>query len=75
MLKLKAFSTAVPALLAADGAASSFDASAVVNSMMESATNQIYAILPGISLAVCGVTVAVVIVKFGNKWIKKLGNV
>lgn len=74
MLKLKAFA-AVPALLSAvDGAASSFDASAVISPMMESATGQIYGILPVIARAVGGVTVAVVLVKFGHKWIKKLGN-
>ena len=73
MLKLPSVLTAVPALLsAADPVV--FDAKTLVETQVNGAATQMYSILTVVAPVLAGVTVAVVLIKFGNKWIKKLGS-
>jgi len=76
MLKSAFMATAVPALLSggADTPAASFDSSAIVKSMVDSAQGQLLAALGIIAGAVATITVAVVLVRFGRNWIKQLGK-
>lgn len=67
-------SAAAPALLSGTGTTSSFDAAAVVKDMMDTAQAQMLSIVGIVAVAVAAVTLAVVAVKFGSKWIRRLGN-
>lgn len=64
----------VPALLSGSGAASGLDMTTVIQTMMTSAQTQIYSIIGIVAPVVGAITVAIVLLKFGTKWIRKLGN-
>lgn len=69
-----ALMAAVPALLSGAEGASGLDMTSVIQTMMTSAQTQIYAILGIVAPVVGAITVAIVLLKFGTKWIRKLGS-
>lgn len=67
-----ALAASVPALASGSGAASSLDMTTVIQTMMTSAQTQIYAIIGVVAPVVGAITVSIVLLKFGTKWIRKL---
>lgn len=73
-MRKTALMAAVPALLSGTEGASGLDMTPVIQTMMTSAQTQIYAILGIVAPVVGAITVAIVLLKFGTKWIRKLGS-
>lgn len=73
-MRKTALMAAVPALLSGAEGASGLDMTSVIQTMMTSAQTQIYAILGIVAPVVGAITVAIVLLKFGTKWIRKLGS-
>lgn len=59
---------------ASTGGASSFDATTLVETSVNNASSQMYSALGVVVPVIAGIVVAVVVVKFGLKWIKKLNS-
>ena len=67
---------AVPALLSGTGGAggsAGFDAVTIIEGMVTSAQSQLYSIIGIVAPVLGAITVAIVLVKNGAKWIKRLG--
>ncbi len=73
MLKMKALGAGVPLVLA-EATTTTFDATSLVESSVNNASSQMYSALGIVVPVIAGVVVAVVVVKFGLKWVKKLNS-
>lgn len=72
---IKSVLAAVPAVMAAaEGAAASFDVSKVMEDSVSTVQSQLFSVLGIVVPAIVVVTGAVVGVKFGVSWLKKLGK-
>lgn len=74
MLKVKALAAGIPLALAESTDLVTYDASALVESAVNSAGSQMNSALGIVVPVIAGITVAVVVVKFGLKWVKKLNT-
>lgn len=71
MVRMKALAAGVPLALAES---TTFDATTLVESSVNSASSQMFSALGVIVPVIAGICVAVVVVKFGLKWIKKINS-
>lgn len=74
MLKAKALATGVPLVLAEATTNTNFDATGIVESAVNNASSQMNGALTIVVPVIAGIAVAVVVVKFGLKWIKKINS-
>jgi len=67
--------TSIPVLLEAGTGVSTFDITSIMNSAVTSTQNQIFSVLGIVVPAIVAVTAAVVGIKFGVGWLRKIkGN-
>ncbi len=72
---VRIFGQTIPAVLTAGAETlTSFDVTGIVEQSVTSGANQMYSVIGIVAPIIAGVSVVIVIVKFGQKWIKRLGN-